>query len=663
MKRNRMQNRLSWRKLALMSMSAFSVYCLSPQNVFARPSNVVEPRIECIQNNGDGSYTAHFGYENRTTANINIPAGEYNKFTTGDESRGQPIDFKSGRQYGAFKVNFDGNPLTWELGSSPETPTAADSMSTEIEPSVEISSVTVSGEMVEQYPCRVVPIAECVVRQYSYVNNSGYSNYKLRAYFGYYNPFDEPVEIPVEEGNNWIYSNYGYGSISENEGQPSVFQPGRVSGAFSVMIDMPYNWYSYYGVNWNLSGPSGSGETVSGNWDATRECKVFPKSGCIKDGCAIEGERGDRTATFGYENKEEFAVKHSKFDSYNDLYPRNGCEWNNNLGTGFDRDGNVCNYPQPEVFEPGEHQNVFSACFDSESNYQDEGGLVSLRWRLGHGWNDDWYNHNVSLGVASKYCNRPPVCDAGSSYKVGCSGEVTHLFLNGHLSQDPDRTALKYSWNSSCANAVLTGEKTLNPILTVLVSNSSAAQSCSVNLNISENEGSDKFTSSCTAGVEIEDCDLDSLLSAKGVNCSSADLGSVIAALIRDSKQQRRFGEHWVKTAQDKLGADNVYTRKFISALDRLSEENIAAIFSLPSVALSSCTGNTDCKANNHSAVKGILERNSKRSATLTRGVARKLARAGFQTETRRIINSLKTMSAKRAKLLDQVPESSLQCA
>jgi hypothetical protein len=75
----------------------------------------VVPILECVLNNGGGSYTARFGYNNLNTVTINIPVGDNNKFNPNSSQRGQTTAFLPGRQFFAFDVPFDGSNLTWSL--------------------------------------------------------------------------------------------------------------------------------------------------------------------------------------------------------------------------------------------------------------------------------------------------------------------------------------------------------------------------------------------------------------------------------------------------------------------------------------------------------------------------------------------------------------------
>jgi hypothetical protein len=81
----------------------------------------VRPVLECVRNNGDGTYTAFFGYKNDNNVSVYIPVGNKNKFTPTPQDRGQPRVFESGRHYKVFTVNFNGSNLVWTLNGRTST--------------------------------------------------------------------------------------------------------------------------------------------------------------------------------------------------------------------------------------------------------------------------------------------------------------------------------------------------------------------------------------------------------------------------------------------------------------------------------------------------------------------------------------------------------------
>jgi len=78
--------------------------------------NVLIPLLECVDNNGDGTYTAHFGYLNTGSSVITLAVGPKNMFVGGDKDRGQPTVFYPGEHLSEFTVVFDAlDTLKWML--------------------------------------------------------------------------------------------------------------------------------------------------------------------------------------------------------------------------------------------------------------------------------------------------------------------------------------------------------------------------------------------------------------------------------------------------------------------------------------------------------------------------------------------------------------------
>jgi hypothetical protein len=75
----------------------------------------IGPVLECVADNGDGTYTAHFGYNNENAYVVTIPIGPRNRFVPGAEDRGQPTTFQPGRVVDVVQVDFNGGNLIWQL--------------------------------------------------------------------------------------------------------------------------------------------------------------------------------------------------------------------------------------------------------------------------------------------------------------------------------------------------------------------------------------------------------------------------------------------------------------------------------------------------------------------------------------------------------------------
>jgi hypothetical protein len=74
----------------------------------------VQPILECVADNGDGSFTARFGYLNDGPA-VTIAIGLDNRLTPAQGDPGHPTGFLSGRVENAFDVAFRGRGLVWVL--------------------------------------------------------------------------------------------------------------------------------------------------------------------------------------------------------------------------------------------------------------------------------------------------------------------------------------------------------------------------------------------------------------------------------------------------------------------------------------------------------------------------------------------------------------------
>lgn len=82
----------------------------------AQGGHTLVPLLECVDNNGDGTYTAHFGYLNTGSDVIDLPVGPKNMFVGGEKDRGQPTAFFPGEHLSEFTVTFgELETLKWML--------------------------------------------------------------------------------------------------------------------------------------------------------------------------------------------------------------------------------------------------------------------------------------------------------------------------------------------------------------------------------------------------------------------------------------------------------------------------------------------------------------------------------------------------------------------
>ncbi|MDR3611549.1 MAG: hypothetical protein P4L27_13355 [Ignavibacteriaceae bacterium] len=75
----------------------------------------VHPILECVHNNGNNTYTAHFGYQNDLDKTVLVPICGQNSFSPGQTDRGQTTIFYPGRHTDVFTVEFDGSNISWIL--------------------------------------------------------------------------------------------------------------------------------------------------------------------------------------------------------------------------------------------------------------------------------------------------------------------------------------------------------------------------------------------------------------------------------------------------------------------------------------------------------------------------------------------------------------------
>lgn len=111
----------------------------------------VHPIVECVQPNGDGTYTAYFGYNNEASTAVTIPEGNNNFLTPANYNGNQTTVFAAGRSpyypNAAFSVVFDGNDLTWTL-VGPDGVTRTATANKDIEPCEDVPEVGSLGDKV-----------------------------------------------------------------------------------------------------------------------------------------------------------------------------------------------------------------------------------------------------------------------------------------------------------------------------------------------------------------------------------------------------------------------------------------------------------------------------------------------------------------------------------
>ena len=96
----------------------------SAQSSSSSSPGTLNPILNCVEDNLDGTYTAHFGYSNQTGLPIELALGANNYFFPFPQDRGQPIHFEMGVVANVFEVIFDGLEMTWHLNSKSATASA-----------------------------------------------------------------------------------------------------------------------------------------------------------------------------------------------------------------------------------------------------------------------------------------------------------------------------------------------------------------------------------------------------------------------------------------------------------------------------------------------------------------------------------------------------------
>ena len=95
-------------RLAAVGISAVLLPIVSPVITKADGEDELIPFLECVTDNGKGTFTAHFGYVNQTSHRIVVPLEPDNKFDPSPHDRGQPTIFDPGEHSEVFQVTFDG---------------------------------------------------------------------------------------------------------------------------------------------------------------------------------------------------------------------------------------------------------------------------------------------------------------------------------------------------------------------------------------------------------------------------------------------------------------------------------------------------------------------------------------------------------------------------
>ena len=155
--------------------------------------------VTCVDA-GTSTYTATFGFDNPNDKAVTIAIGPNNKFTPGDQDRGQGTVFGPGREDEQVTVEDipNGTNLVWTLDGHAATASA----------SFTTGCTEPPPPLPQDDPVRIS--VTCVV--------NGTETYRAR--FGYHNENDTTVEIPVGEDNR-------FSPVPEGEARRPCSRPGR----------------------------------------------------------------------------------------------------------------------------------------------------------------------------------------------------------------------------------------------------------------------------------------------------------------------------------------------------------------------------------------------------------------------------------------------------
>jgi len=112
----------------------------------AQSGTTLVPLLECVENNGDGTYTAYFGYLNTTGSTITLEVGPKNMFVGGDKDRGQPTVFYPGEHLSEFTVTFDAlDTLKWMVKADGDRRHQVEASATSESCTTTMSATTIGG--------------------------------------------------------------------------------------------------------------------------------------------------------------------------------------------------------------------------------------------------------------------------------------------------------------------------------------------------------------------------------------------------------------------------------------------------------------------------------------------------------------------------------------
>ncbi|MEM8535906.1 MAG: hypothetical protein AAGF95_34080, partial [Chloroflexota bacterium] len=90
--------------------------------VLTQLSASIQPILDCVVDNENGTFTAYFGFSNSSSETVNIAVGPNNYVSPGPNDQGQPSTFESGRSSSypdaVFSIDFSGPSIIWHLNGA-----------------------------------------------------------------------------------------------------------------------------------------------------------------------------------------------------------------------------------------------------------------------------------------------------------------------------------------------------------------------------------------------------------------------------------------------------------------------------------------------------------------------------------------------------------------
>ncbi|MDX1994078.1 MAG: Ig-like domain-containing protein [bacterium] len=251
----------------------------------AQPIDLI---VECVAQNADSTFTAHFGFINRNDFPVTIPRGNQNRLSGGGLNDAQrdarvPIYFgipsdnparPSGSNFypnSAFQITFRNGTLNWHFqgrtyrahSNHRQTPRCPN-------PSSNNGGYSAQQGSHNRRPVR--PVLECV--SYDASRN------RYLAHFGYENENNQPVIIL--HGNNNKLTGGGLNATQLEARTPVLFgranvipnRPGRTQFFPNSAFTIEFNGSN---LVWTLKGPDGQARTATASSNPAQRCPTIPQ--------------------------------------------------------------------------------------------------------------------------------------------------------------------------------------------------------------------------------------------------------------------------------------------------------------------------------------------------------------------------------------------------